>query len=208
MTSVSMLPTAALAALEQAANAALALDPDSQARLRPLAGRVVAVTLSGIGATLYLTAGADRLRLMGHYDGDIDTHLRGTPFALLGLAFARAGEGLFRGEVTMEGDVELGQRVQALLKELDIDWEEHLSRLVGDIAAHQIGNLFRGLVQGGSRLADSLRADVREYLQEERGDLPARDEVAVFMDAVDLLRSDTDRLEARVKRLLALGGEA
>ena len=83
------------------------------------------------------------------------------------------------------------------------DWEEQLSHLVGDAAAHQVGNLVRDTLQWGAKSVDTLGRDLTEYLQEESRQLPQRDEVNKFLAAVDVLRNDVERLDARVKRLQA-----
>ncbi len=198
---VSMLGVAALAGLEQALNAALALDPKTLERLRRLQGRVIAIELQGTGIRLLLQPEQNGLRLMGHYDGIVDTTLRGAPFALLRMSTGRTGEGMFKGGVEIDGDVELGQQIQRVFEKLDVDWEEHLSRLTGDIIAHQIGNSVRALLNWGERAAEHLGQDTADYLQEEAEILPLPWEVEEFLEQVDTLRSDVDRLEARVKRL-------
>ncbi len=197
-----MIDVAALAVLEQALNAALALDPRTGDRLVRLQGKVIAVELRGTGITLTLQPTSEgKLRLMGDYDGEVDTTLRGAPFALLRMSTGRAGEGMFSGEVEIDGDVELGQQIQRVFEKLDIDWEEHLSRLSGDIIAHQIGNSVRGLFAWGERAVEHLGRDAADYLQEENDTLPVDWEVDEFIKGVDTLRSDVDRIEARVKRL-------
>ncbi len=198
---VSMLGVAALAGLEQALNAALALDPKTLERLARLQGRVIAIELKGTGIRLLLQPEQHGLRLMGHYDGVVDTTLRGAPFALLRMSTGRTGEGMFKGGVEIDGDVELGQQIQRVFEKLDIDWEEHLSRLTGDIIAHQVGNTVRDLFQWSERSAEHLGQDTADYLQEETEVLPVPWEVEHFIDEVDTLRSDVDRLEARVRRL-------
>jgi ubiquinone biosynthesis protein UbiJ len=84
---------------------------------------------------------------------------------------------------------------------MEIDWEEHLSRLVGDIAAHRIAGLVNGLRNWGKTAADNLADDVGEYLQEESRDVVSGAEMGVFYQRVDKLRDDTERLKARIDRL-------
>lgn len=198
---VSMLGVAALAGLEQALNAALALDPKTLERLARLQGRIIAIELKGTGIRLVLEPGTGSVRLMGNFDGEVDTTLRGAPFALLRMGIGRTGEGMFSGDVEIDGDVELGQQIQRVFEKLDIDWEEHLSRISGDIIAHQLGNTVRGLFRWGARAADHLGQDTADYLQEETETLPVPWEVEQFVENVDTLRSGVDRIEARVKRL-------
>lgn len=201
------LPTAITAAVEAAVNRYLDLDPLSRGRLQALEGRVIAVELADSTLELYFLPGADGMQILEHYEGQADTRLRGNVFGLTELALGRDRErALFSGDVVIEGDMELGQRFQELLAGVRIDWEEHLSHLVGDVAAHQVGNLARGARGVGHQAAETLASDLSEYLQEEARLLPARIEIENFMNDVDSLRLDSDRLEARIRRLQARVG--
>jgi ubiquinone biosynthesis protein UbiJ len=103
--------------------------------------------------------------------------------------------------VEISGDAELGQQFSEILEALDIDWEEHLSHFTGDLVAHKLGNVVRGALSWGRQTVDTLGQDVAEYLQEESETVPNQDEAEGFMSQVDVLRTDVDRMEARVKRL-------
>ncbi len=197
----SMIPVAALLALEQSINATLALDPQTVRRLATLQGKVIALAISGTGLTLHIAPQPEGVRLMNHYDGEVDTTLRGAPLALLRMSSGKSGEGLFSGAVTIDGDVETGQLLQRILQGLDIDWEEHLSRLTGDVLGHQLGKLLRGLAAFGNKSVATFGLNLCEYLQEERRLVAAPVQVAAFVAEVDTLRMAADRLEARIKRL-------
>ena len=197
------LPSLVLAGLEMALNRYLSLDADTLARLAALSGKVIAVELRGLGVTLIMVPHAGGIQLLGDYRGTPDTVISGTPISLARTGYGKDRGALFAGEVEIRGDVTVGQRFEAVLREIDIDWEEQLSRLVGDVAAHQVGRLVRDTVAWGAKSADSLGRDVSEYLQEESRQVPQRDEVDAFLAAVDGLRNDVERLEARVKRLQA-----
>jgi ubiquinone biosynthesis protein UbiJ len=73
--------------------------------------------------------------------------------------------------------------------------------VIGDVAARQVANFARGLLDWGRRAGGSLATSVAEYLQEEGRDLPTRTETEEFLADVDRLRDDTERLEARLARL-------
>ena len=131
-----------LAALEAAINTALRLDPETLQRLRGFEGRVVALEFRGAPLNLYLLPGVDGVQLLSAFEAEPDTTLSGTPLALL--RFGTGGGGLFGGEITIRGDVELGQRFKALLEGLQIDREllpdcyespEVSSRVRPDVAA-------------------------------------------------------------------------
>lgn len=195
------LPPIVLAGLEAALNRYLGLDAGTLSRLAAMTGKVVGVELRGLDITLAMAPHAGGIQLLSDYHGTPDTIISGAPMSLARLGYGGDRGALFAGEVQIRGDVALGQRFEAVLRDIDIDWEDHLSRLVGDVAAHQVGRLVRDAMAWGARSADTLGRDVGEYLQEEIRQLPLRDEMDAFIGAVDKLRDDVERLGARVKRL-------
>lgn len=199
---MNALPTVVCASLEAAVNKVLRLDPDTVEKLATLAGKVIAVELRGLNVALYLIPEKSGLNIFSRFDGEPDTTLRGTPLAMARMGLEKkAGDTLFAGDVEISGDVELGQSFREILDGLDIDWEEQLSLVTGDVVAHQVGNVVRGAVDWGRKTLEILSRDAAEYLQEESRDLPNPGEVENFLSDVDVLRTDVDRLEARVKRL-------
>lgn len=195
------LPAAVLAGLEITLNRYLGLDPETLSRLAGLTGKLIAVELRGLGVTLYMAPHGGGIQLLRDFDGTPDAVISGTPVSLARVGLGEERGLLFAGEVEIRGDVTLGQRFEAVLREIDIDWEEQLSGFVGDVAAHQVGNLVREVLNWGAKSVDTFGRDISEYLQEESRYLPHRDEVNKFLAAVDVLRNDVERLEARVKRL-------
>ncbi|HHH39683.1 MAG TPA: sterol-binding protein [Sedimenticola sp.] len=192
----------AWAGLEATVNRLLALDPVARKQLAEMHGRVIAFEVLGTGQTLYLVPGPARLQILSRYEGEPDCLLRGTPLAL-----ARMGRGdqgtdqLFSGEVEIRGDTGLAHRFGHIMGSLDIDWEEQLSRVTGDVVAHGAGELVRGLGRWGRDTLETFGLDLQEYLQEELRLLPQRLEIETFLSQVDRLRDDVERLEARVERL-------
>ena len=191
------------AGLETALNGYLGLDPVTRQRLAALHGRTVGVEMAGLGLTLFFTADeAGVLQVYGRHEGEPDCWLRGTPLDLLRAGdHAKGPDQLFSQRVRIEGDSALAQRFGAILADVDIDWEEHLSRIVGDVAAHEVGSAARAARDFGQRTGRTAEQNLREYLQEESRLLPTRYEAKEFLDAVDALRDDVERLAARVERL-------
>jgi ubiquinone biosynthesis protein UbiJ len=103
--------------------------------------------------------------------------------------------------VRIEGDAEVAQNFSELLKQAKPDIEEELSRIVGDVAAHQIGNTVRSLLGFGKRVGDTLLQNVAEYLSEESRDVPSKTEAEEFNHDVDVLRDDVARFAARLNSL-------
>ena len=201
---MKQIPIIITAAIEAAINQVLVLDPDTVERLRALNGKVIAIELQGLDLTLYLIPTDAGLSVFGHFEGEPDTTLRGTPVGMLRMGLAEnAGDSFFAGDVEISGDVELGVQFREILDDLDIDWEEHLSHITGDVVAHKVSDLVRDAFDWGRKTLDTLGRDGAEYLQEESRDLPTHCGMEEFLGQVDTLRTDVDRLEARIKRIEA-----
>src|SRR3990172_7926379 len=194
------------AALEAALNHYLRLDSAVLPRLAALSGKVIAIELTGLNTGFYLLPNAGGIQVLGQWEGPPDVRLRGTPLGLLRLG-AQKGSGsevrstLFSGTVEMSGDVELGQRFKQILDDIDIDWEELLSKLTGDVLAHKIGNALRAGHSWGKQTLAAFGQNFAEYQQEEARNLPSQPEVEQFLQAVDELRDDVERMELRLRRL-------
>lgn len=196
------LPVTMSAAMEMAINRYLALDPAAAARMQALAGKVIGIELRDVNLCFFMLPAQDQLHVHGHFDGEADTTLRGTSLAMARMSLSdNASDSLFSGDVEISGDVELGEQFRAVIDGIDIDWEEQLSKLTGDVIAHQVGNVVRGVMQWGKKAAGTLEQDLAEYLQEESRVLPVRYDVDDFVNAVDEVRMAVDRLQARVQRL-------
>lgn len=189
-------------AFETALNKYLHLDEDIDLFLQPLTGKVIAITLLPFNETIYLCPTDQRIQIMDQYAETADTTLKGSlpAFGLMGLS-SKPASSFFSGEVTIEGDLNLGHHFQQLFAQLDIDLEEQLSHYTGDIIAHKVGNLFRGLNDWQQESANTLKLNITEFLQDESKDLPPAPEINIFSQQVDQLKEDFDRLEARVTRL-------
>ncbi|MEE9358743.1 ubiquinone biosynthesis accessory factor UbiJ [Candidatus Vondammii sp. HM_W22] len=198
----------AIAGLEEAFNRYIALDQAAAEQLLQLHGQVIAFDVVGLGLALYLIPGPGGLQILSEYEGTPDCRLRGTPIALAHMGNLQANsEQLFSGTVEISGDTELAHQFGKIIGGMEGDWEELLSHYTGDIVAHEVGKLFRSTGHWGRRSMDTLGLDVQEYLHEELRLLPVKLEIEAFMNDVDTLRDDGERLQARTDRLKRMAHE-
>ncbi len=173
-----------------------------------LQGRVIAVRVRNTGLAMYVRVDAGELSLLGSYDAEPDAAITGSLLSLARLA-GESGEAAVRdGSLELTGDAEVARAFQRLLEYGRPDVEEELSGLVGDVAAHEIGEFARRLGRWGEQARDTMRQNLSEYLQEESRALPTRYEVEEFHERVEALRDDAARLDARLKRLESRAGIA
>lgn len=167
-----------------------------------LSARVVAVRVRDTALSMYFTIGDDTVDLTTASDSEPDVVLTGSLLTLARMA-GQSGEGAIRaGSLDLTGDAETAQAFQRLLAFARPDIEEELSGVVGDVAAHRLGEIARGIGRWGRGVRSTMRDNIREYLQEESRSLPSRYEVERFAKDVDVLRDDVDRLAARVEKLV------
>ena len=149
----------------------------------------------------FIAPTADGLSFPDQHEGEVSTTLQGSPFALFSLSVGDKNGGIAAGHVEIAGDVEAGRRFAEILKRLDPDWEEPLSMMVGDVAAHEIGQLVRGGLSWVRDASGRMAANMARYATEERRDVVSGSELAGFLSDVDQLRDAVDRLEARMRGL-------
>lgn len=180
------------------------LKDNSEARraLRQLHGETLALKLEGLNYDIYFRATDEGLKLNDKYADEPAAIISGTPLALASLA-GGAGDAaaVRRTGVTIHGDTAVAQSFQRLFELLKPDWEEELSRLVGDTVAHRIGEAARQFMGWSKDVGSRMTEDFAEFFTEESRDLPAKAETEAFYDDVDSLRDDVERAEARLKQV-------
>jgi len=168
-----------------------------------LAGTVVAVRVRDTALARWFIVHDDHLELTTDTDREPDILISGSLLTLARMAGVPGPSGVRNGSLEFTGDPSRAEEFQQLLTFAKPDLEEELSGVVGDIAAHRIGEIARGVGKWGREASAVMGANIREYLQEESRDVPSRYEVDRFSVSVSGLRDDVDRLEARIKRLQA-----
>ena len=197
-----MLTTAALASAEKIIQGALAYDPASRIALAQLAPQVLAINFTAPEMTIFLVPGENGINLLGHYEGEITTQLQGTFFALVGLMKSDRLNLKDTG-VELIGSTSFISELQKIFKNVDIDWEEMLTRIFGDIIGHQSAEIIRSKLSWGKDRVSNVQRLTSEFLTEELRVLPSAPELNFFNTQVDEMKLGVDRVQARVEQLLA-----
>jgi ubiquinone biosynthesis protein UbiJ len=187
--------------LESLLNRNIAGSSRARGLLSRIAGRSLELRLAATPLKLRFVAGADSVSLGMGGEAPADATIEGSPFTFARLAMGNPMQTLRAGGAQVTGDGEIAQGFQQLFEAAQPDFEEELSRLTGDVAAHHFANLARDARDFGRRARDTFVQNVAEYLTEESRDVPLRAEVEEFVAGVDALREATDRLDARLAAL-------
>lgn len=175
------------------------LDPYLKDYLQPLAFKTVAVSCCEYPEKiLYCKFEEQRVQLSLLPADTVDAEISGPLYGLLMLAIHKQNADLRQSKVVFSGDLSVAQALQQFMFQLNIDWEEELSKYTGDVFAHSAVSMCKKIKSYSQYASTSLESMITEYLQEESGLLPTSYEIKNFLNSVDELRLATDRLEAKL----------
>lgn len=165
-----------------ALNRLLDAEPWARERLAPFAGETVELRSPPFPALRLTVLPGGRLEAGGE-----------APSVVVNFSFGRPPE--------VAGEEKLAAEVNVLLRHLRWDFEEDLSRLVGDVAAHRLAETARALAAWPADAARRLGEALADYAVEEKHMLVARAELDELRAALARLQRGLERLEQRVRRL-------
>jgi ubiquinone biosynthesis protein UbiJ len=178
-----------------ALNHLLRAEPWARERLAPFAGECVEIDPAPL-PPLRLTIAEDGSVEPGGAAASLVVRIRPAILA----ALARGEEHALRA-VEVSGNARFASEVMLLARNLRWDFEEDLSRLVGDVAAHRLAEAARGLAAWHADAARRLAAAFADYATDERRLLVRRGELAALGADIARLRDALERLDKRIGRL-------
>lgn len=172
------------------------LDPNALDPLKEHTNKVVCFDIENI-ITLYFLMTDDGLALIDKPE-HVDATFTGPLNAFMTTLFTkkRTQTGLH-----IKGDLDCAKAFYDCTQQLDIDWEGHLAKGLGDNMAHMVASGFKDATQWAKSTFEARTQDLGAYLQDEKELLPTRAEVEAFYKEVDILRHDVERMSATVSHL-------
>ena len=204
---LSLLTSALLQPLEFAINRLIARDPHIIKVLSAAAaGKTVTVSCTSTPRwQISLSVHHDRVMLLSVPQDHPDASLAGNRRALSRLLFSDdPATALHDPDIELSGDVQLIQRLHRALTELDINWQDLLGPLLGDIGTRAAATGWEHGRDTVMNATEALKRDISDFVQEEAGLTPTRHETQHFIDELDALRLRLDRLQARIQHLQQL----
>lgn len=198
------------ASIETIVNQALKYDPGTKAKLDSLNGRTLAVEIIDLKLVLHaqVSESVARFSLQAsepESNIECDILLRGKMADLVKLAGSNSHT-LANSHVEARGNIGLLQTCQTIFKDIDIDWEDALSQQLGAPLANLIlAPMLVVLKAGTSTFKQSFKnstEQLSEYIRYESGAIVSNEEFKIFKHTVSELRMNTERLEAKIKKLL------
>lgn len=196
-----------LSGLEKALNAYLRLDPESIKRLSVMKNKIIKIKITDWNLAFFVLPSQTEIRLLSNCKNEPDIIIASTLFGLFKVGFAKGrGSTLFKNAFEISGNTDIGEELRDILSNIDIDWEEHLSKITGDIIAHKISVEVHRMKKIGKFITSAFSENIKDYLQIEAQFMPTSEEVDYFMQSVTHLQYDVERVEVRINNhLLAKG---
>lgn len=179
-------------------NANISESSPARARIQRLDGESLAIEVKGFGLAAVLLATADELVVAESVD-DPSATVAGSPLDFLRVL--RRDSDARTADLEIAGDAEIAEEFWQLLTLAKPDLDLELANLIGAAPAGELLRFAENLNQFMSKSWAALVANTRDYVQEERRDLPPRAEVEAFYEDLAELRDRVDRAAARTDLL-------
>ena len=200
----NLLSSALLAPFELVVNQCISRDRKLLEKLPGHTGKVleIEVLTPGINIFVCFYPGSIRLSFVNEDEENIDGKITGSASDLLGiLANRSSNRPLVNQGVQISGDNEFIQDVFNLFESMEIDWQDPLAAVVGDVPVHGLETLLGKLFAFTRETAQAVTGNIDEYLHEESRVTPPLNQIDIFDQDLDALKLNIDRLTAR-KQLL------
>lgn len=197
-----MLKTTLLLTLESTINKLIASDSVTLSALGELEGSSIEIHISDFQQSVFILPFNGGLQLQSELNYPADVTLTGSSTSLMQMSSSDDKAAfLFGNGVEVAGKNALANQFQAVLANMQIDWEAILAEHTGDLLAHQITSFAKGQTEQVKKIAKSFELNFSEYIQEEIQILPTQIEADIQFAEIEELREQADRLSARIAQL-------
>lgn len=189
--------------LETIINQLLIFDKESLVALSSFKGIVVAVDVQNTSSIFYITITESGVSLTNEFELIPDIIVRGSSFELYEYLISISNSQEFQtGKLEVAGDISVAQKIQSIVKNLDIDWEDYISNWIGDSLTHKLGRAVKNSINLLHSANKNIKYNLSDYLRYETEYLIDRNEQDEFSQSVDVLRDDAERLKLRINRIV------
>jgi len=177
-------------------NQAIQLDDQQGQAFAACDEKVIQLTLTDFAQTFFLIY---QVPPDGHGRFSVQNHLMGSPDCHL--TFSCNDWIQNQPACQISGDEAVAQSFIEAVKTLEIDWEEQLSKLTGDLIAFKVGSTIRQGQKTSREAKQKIGETLKEYLQFEIEVLPTHSQINRFTQKVQQTTQAVDRLAERIERL-------
>ncbi len=188
--------------LELASNKTLEHGPQTRARLLKLQGKTMTLNIKSIGQSLSVTPHPEGLEFSQRVPEHVDVTLSVTIGAMIKISRDGLDNAeLEPGELEIVGDPIVGQRFAQVISDLDIDWQGLLAEHIGESPARAVSFAAGQAKSFADESRLKFKGFINTLIKDDMQLVADKQSVEAFLDEVDTVRADTDRLLARLTRI-------
>ena len=192
----SLLNSSLSKAFELILNQALKLDDDQGKAFNKVDEKVIQLTFSELKKTFFIiyqspqaTEEVGYFTVQTHLMGQADSHLKTTVLDWV------------KHKTTASDTDPIGQDFLNATQQIEIDWEEALSKITGDFMAFKIGSALKTGQQNLQVAKEEIGDTLSEYLLFEANLLPTESQVNRFNKQVESTANSVDKMAERIQKL-------
>ena len=200
------LESLALLPVEKILNAIVARDAHIAKKLVAFDSKCIEVVSFRPGFSLSIRFEDDSIKLSAIDSQSLgiqtDATITGNAESLLGLLTKNSNQrALADSAIDISGDATLVQDLHVTIESLDVDWQDYLAPILGDVLSNELGEIQSNARDWSKSTGTSMHRGVRDYLSEEARLVPSELEVDSFSNRLDQLRLSIDRVTAKTELL-------
>lgn len=208
-----LLSVALAKALEKGINTALLYDPGTRLKLNKLYDCVIQFECSSPKLSFFFEIDKknNSVLVSSYSENNITTKVSGSLFDILVLLASSEGIGsasginsLANSGLSILGNSARLSKLQNMMQGIDIDWEQAFIDITsplgesGNVISHQAATTIKHFLAWIKKSRITFNKNIAAYLSEELRAIPAKPEFETFYEGVSTLRSDVDRLQAKI----------
>jgi len=187
---------------ENYVNKILFLDEETCNSLKKINKKVIVFEFINTKIKLYITSIERGLSIKTKCNSKPDVVIKTSPGNFIRIILSSKNQSSTHPfDMKIEGDITLARNFEEIMSNLNVDFEDPLSRLLGNKLAFQIGRFIREAKKSTFLAAETILLDISEYLRFEIEMLPDELLMSEFCEEVDFLRDETELASKRIDRL-------
>ena len=198
-----MISTLTLSTIQKGINAALSLDPGSQANVKKLLNKSIKINCESPSASFYIRFDSkDTITLHQLADQPHQLLLTGTGTEYVQLFSNLTDENAIANcKLKIEGEIGLLGSLVLLLANIEIDWEDALAALIGDLAAHPLADSIRRASNWAQQQPSNFNDALRDYIHYELQLFPAASEFKNFKTDINSFVNEITSIDQQLANI-------
>ncbi len=190
--------------IEATINTAIGLSDNLEGDLKAVANQELSIEIHDIALNLSLIYNGKKMSVIADRQASAKCAIRCNLETLAKLQDPANVTALIRQEkLDLEGDLKLAQNYSAAFSQMNINWSDQLSNVLGDALSYQLVEFMKQRHLKTKQKKQRIEQVTKELLQDELAVAVHPIELDIFKQQNRTLTTTTAKLEQRINKLLA-----